>query len=418
MTRGSEAQLAELKALARRRDYEPLISGLRERVEADRRVLTERWVKRWCGRRFRDLFLAEAAKDPVALAAAAKRVEVPGTGLSVRTRADPRPDRQKVAERFLARDVDDWKLQLPPAEPQPLETTLVFCPGLVNTLVPVPAFGVAFPALERAHRWRALRARAHPMRGCEANMADLLEAIEHGRGLDAGGEPIAPRRARPPGDVFLLGYSKGTPDALTLLAERPALAKRVTALVCWGGAVGGSFLADDIYDGIKDLEIPLGVAARPLQALIRTLFPAARLDRLAERLDEYDVKGAVYDLTTRRRAEFNRRHGKTIDALDLPIFNVCAVAGPLDVPYFQMQGALEIGHRGGENDMQLSIPQSRVRGPMATNLAVLRAHHWDIAYDAFPKRFRLGAAKLDHPFPRQAAITAVFLLLGELGLID
>jgi pimeloyl-ACP methyl ester carboxylesterase len=287
----------------------------------------------------------------------------------------------------------------------------------VSNLVPAAAFGEAFPAIEEKHGWRILRARAHPVRSSEANMGDLLETIERGLGLDAAGQPIPKRRARPPKGFFLLGYSKGTSDALTLLAHHPELAARTRALVCWGGAVGGSYVADGVYEAIKDVEIPQDLGG-PLVMAIRALLPVARLEGLAERLDEYDVKGAVRDLTTRRRAEFLKQHGKAIDALDVPIFNVAAVAGPLEVPYFQLQGSLDIGRRAGENDMQLSVAQSCVKAPMATNLAVLHGHHWDISYDAFPRRFRLGAANLEHRFPREAAVTALFLLLAELGLID
>src|SRR5687767_6184615 len=85
----------ELRALERRGDYDSLIAGLRERVGADRRVLASRWVKGWCGRRWRDLFLAEAAHDKRALKAAGSRVPL---------RRDGRPVRQRLAERFLKRD--------------------------------------------------------------------------------------------------------------------------------------------------------------------------------------------------------------------------------------------------------------------------------------------------------------------------
>jgi hypothetical protein len=54
---------------------------------------------------------------------------------------------------------------------------------------------------------------------------------------------------------------------------------------------------------------------------------------------------------------------------------------------------------------------------MATTLAVVRAHHWDLAYDPFPPRLRLGSPNLDHPFPRRAAVAATMLLLAELGLL-
>jgi hypothetical protein len=148
------------------------------------------------------------------------------------------------------------------------------------------------------------------------------------------------------------------------------------------------------------------------------VFPVVRLEGISERLDEYDVKGGIRDLTTTERERFLAEHADAIDALDIPIFNVVASCGALEVPYFQVQGALEINRRAGENDMQVSLDQARMTTPMATDLAVLHAHHWDISYGPFPVHLRLGSPNLDHPFPREAAVTAVFLLLAELGLIE
>ena len=409
----------ELEALEKRGEYDALIAGLRARVDHDRRTLADPWVKRWCGRRWRDLFISEAARDEKALSAAARRLSVPGTGLSVRAGADSRSERERVAHRFLHRDVEDWRLELPPAKAAPIErTTLVFCPGLVSTLIPVAAFGGAFPVLEERYGWRTIRAAAHPVRGCEANVADLLDAVERGIGLDAAGLPIPAAEAQPPEDVFLLGYSKGTADALTLLVRHPELKDRVKALVCWCGAVGGSFLADDVYDAIKDVDVPLGPASDTLGSVLKALLPVAQLDHLADRLDEWDLKTAVRDLTTAERCRFLDEHAEELDALDVPIFNVAAVAGPLEVPYFQLQGSVDIARRAGDNDMQLTVEQACMTIPMATDLAVLHAHHWDVSYDPFPVHLRLGAANLDHPFPREAAATAIFPLLAELGLID
>jgi hypothetical protein len=54
---------------------------------------------------------------------------------------------------------------------------------------------------------------------------------------------------------------------------------------------------------------------------------------------------------------------------------------------------------------------------MATHIAMLHGHHWDIAYPPFPRGIRLTSPNLDHRFPRKAALVAVWLLLAELGLI-
>ena len=391
----------------------------RERLAADRRAVAEPEVKEWCSRRWRQLFVAAAATDPAAVSAASERIGIPGTDLSVRARRDRREAKHRVAERFLKHPEEpDWSEEAA-APPEPgAAPTLVLCPGLINTMLPVRAFAAALPALA-ARGWKVLAADAHPMRSCAANVTDLVAAVERGEGYGPDYTRIGPGEGEPPGDVILVGYSKGAADALTMLVERPDLAGRVKALYCWGGAIGGSYLADDIYDAIKDVEVPLGVISDSLKAVLRALFPLIRLDGVTDRLDEYDVKGALGDLTTTERARFLAEHAEAIDALCVPIFNITAATSALEVPYFQMQGYLQIrNHPEGDpdNDMQLTQAQARMTIPMATDLAVLRAHHWDISYDAFPIHLRMGSANLDHRFPREAALTAILQLSAELGL--
>ncbi len=400
--------------------HEEVIAALRDRIAADPRALTDPAIKEWCGKRWRNLFVTAAAADPEAVKAASERIGLPGTDLSVRTGRDQRPERQRIAERFLKYPMEeDWAEDLPPSAVEPGDTTLVFCPGLINSMLPLRGFQKVFPGLaERG--WRVLAADAHPMRSCEANVADLVAAVERGEGYGPSYERIGPAEAEPPGDVILVGYSKGTPDALAMLVARPDLAPKVKGLFCWCGAVGGSYLADDIYDAIKGLTIPLGSLSEPLAAAIKAVFPLVSLDGISERLDEYDVKGAIHDLTTAERSRFLANHAKTIDALDVPIFNLTAATTALEVPYFQVQGYLSIrNHEEGgdpDNDMQLTQAQAALTTPMATDLAVLRAHHWDVTYDPFPMHTRFGSANLDHRFPREAALTASLQLTTELGL--
>ena len=54
--------------------------------------------------------------------------------------------------------------------------------------------------------------------------------------------------------------------------------------------------------------------------------------------------------------------------------------------------------------------------PLSSHLAVLHANHWDISFGAFPPTMTLGSSKLDHPFPKRAALTAMLTFVHELGL--
>lgn len=370
-----------------RLDADERITTVRERIRADRRSLTDPQIKLWCGQRWRNLFLSEAERDERAVKVASRLL-------------DNRPKRQRLAERFLAADIEDWRLELPDPTPATIDTALLFIPGFLHRGVPVPGL----PDLEVVgERFGAavVRADTHPVRGSEANIPDVLRALDAAEGAD----------------VAIIGYSKGTTDALTLLAKQPETAERVRALVCWAGAVGGTPVADNILDLIKDISVDSIVGNELVLTILKALLPIVRLDGLIERPDEWDLRRAVTDMTIAERAQFTAEYGSAIDALDVPIFNLVARAGPLEVPYFQMQGSLDISKRYGSNDMQVSCVHQQVTSPMATTLAVCHAHHWDIAMGPFPITHRLGSPNLDNPFPSGAAAAATVLLLTELGLL-
>jgi hypothetical protein len=402
-------EIDELQACERRGDWDALIDGLRDRVGGDRRTFTAPWVKEWVGRRWRNLFIARAAEDEAAVKVATRRLSLPGA-------KDTRPPRQKVAERFLHRGAEEWELELPPARHQHFEDiTLVFCPGLVSTLLPIGAFEDAFPRVEERLGCRILRADAHPARGCVQNCEDIRIALERGEGRTADNSLIPPGTGTPPGDVILLGYSKGSSDFLTLLVSHPELADRVKAAVCWAGCVGGSYLANDVHGLLNTVAAaPPSVISDAIIAIFRALAPMVDPEGL-RRLNEFEVIDAVRDLTTPERQRFLEEHSDTLDALGIPFFHVVAVTAPLEVPLFQLQGYVTIALRERENDMQVTKGHSRLDIPMATDLGYAHAHHWDVAIPPFPGGLPLGP-NLDHQFPREAAVTATLQVLSELGL--
>lgn len=404
----SPGPLAEFHRHLAAQDYRQAISHLRAALADDRRVLTDPQVKAWLGRRWRNLFLQAAVHDKAALKVA--------RGLRRYVR-DPREKMHILAERFLRGACPaDWDAALPPAEMPPLRnTTLVFCPGFINGLLPVHAFQHEFPALAAQHGWSILSADAHPVRGCEANVSDLHAAVTQGRGfVSTPDQPL--QDGPPPRDVVLMGYSKGSPDILCLLAAHPELRHRVKAVFTWAGAVGGSYTADKIHALIKDL--PLDAVRQHLHDFLSLLMPGMTQRGPLRRLDEYAIVEAVASLTTHEREAFLRRHGADLDALDIPFFNLTAATTLFEVPTIQMADWLSLSKTCPDNDMQVTQVQARLDLPMATHLAMLHGHHWDVSYPPFPRAMRLTTPNLDHPFPRAAAVTAIMQLCGELGLID
>ena len=404
-------QVLHLEQLERDGNFTGLIDEVRDALQKDPALFRHPFIKRWCGRRWRNLFLSEAVHDVVAVKKADK---------SKIARKDKRPVKQKLAERYLRGDeLREWSLEMPPFEypGAALKTTLVFSPGLINGMLPVRAFQTALPRIEEQLGIRIIRADNHPMRGCQANVQDLTAAIEKGAGLSANTKEIPQDHRVPPKDIMLIGYSKGAPDIYHLLVSRPDLLKRVRCIFNWGGAIGGSYLANDIYESIKDMKIP-GVE-KTLKSVLSIISPAINLQTgTFRRLDEYDIKGALYDLTTHARDDFFHEHKSFLESLPFPVFNITGSTSVADVPYFSMQGTMEVNRYDSNNDMQLTQAQAKLNVPMATDLAMLRAHHWDMSYDPFPRFMRLGSPNLDHPFPKEAALKAMIMLGIELGLID
>lgn len=394
----------EISELRREENFATIIQRVREEVAADCTSTMSNWqVKEWCGFRWRNLFVTEAVKDKVALKAARKHLT--------------HSPRRRIAEAFLRGcGRDEWMIELPEATPVGIsDTAFVFCPGLLNGLLPVRAFQTALPEVESQFACQIIRADLHPLAGCEANSLDLADAIEHGKGLRADRSLIEDEKATPPGDVFLMGYSKGVPDILTLLVNRPDLAPRIKCIFGWAGAGGGSYVAEDVWNSLKSVKEDPKLLAK----LVESLSPVAELPEIVSRRQgETDIRTAVRDLTSSYRGEFLRKHEVAINSLGIPIFNLTGSTTITKAPTFQMQGVARINGYDSNNDMQVSQDQARIQMPMATDLAMLNGHHWDLSYEAFPKNLRLASPHLNHPFPKKAALVANFQLASELGLIS
>ncbi len=398
-----------LKKLIGSGDYPKLIKKLKSDLKKNKRVFKKPEIKEWCGLRYRNLFINEASLDIEAVEVARSK---PIFG------KDERPDKQKIADRFLKGEgPDEWKLELPEIEIKELKkTTLVFCPGLLSGLLPVLAFQHTFPIIKEKFGIRIIQSNSHPMRSCEANSVDLLNAIDLGIGLDHNSETISESEAKPPKDMIIMAYSKGMADLMYVLSIRPDLKNRIKCIINWAGAPGGSYLANTLYDTIKDFNFNI---KDQFDMLMKIVSPIISLPDQIKRLSEYNVKAAILDLTTEIRGEFLKKNLKKLDLMNIPIFNVTASTTVTEVPYFQIQGVLDLNKYDANNDMQVTQKNSKLSNPMATDLAMLHGHHWDVSYSSFKKMgLSFASNHLDHPFPKTAALTAILKFLTELGLVD
>lgn len=396
-------------------EYLTVIEGVRNALDADPAAFKDPWIKGWVGRRWRDLFMQEAVKDKAAVEYASKPAllaSVPLPGFL--KNASPR---RAVAERFLKdAPASEWQTQMPAAQYASIDnTTLILCGGLLTGLLHSEAhsFPVEAERLYQERGWRTVRADVHPMRSCEANEADI-EAAFRGEGLNALMKPI--EDPVPPDKVFLLGYSKGSPDILSFLLHHPEYHDRIRGVFTWGGAVGGSYTADGVYEQIKGLptEGSFEYVSTLLAVISGTVLSKAGL----RRFDEYDIKGAMNDLRTTVREDFNAENAEFFDELGIPFFALTGATTPLEVPSVQFMDAVRLSSFDANNDMQLTQKQAILPIGMNAHVAMAHAHHWDIAYAPFPLAMRLAIPNLEHRWPRYAALVANWELLAELGLID
>lgn len=403
----------DIAAALVRQDFAEVIGGVRAAITEDgTAALTDSVIQEWLGRRFRNIFLTECANDASALRAA--KVPMPVQLI------DRRSSRELIAARFLKGvNRQESQAQLPDAkEPKLRGSTLLFVPGLMTGLLPVMAFQSVWGRIEDRFGVRILGADIHPVRSCEDNTADIKLALEKGRGFDADSEHIPPKEATKPKDVVLLGYDKGAADALTFLVDNPKLRNRVKAFVGWAGIFGGSFIADDIYSRLAATSAGTSPLSGQIGKMLRQIVPVVQADRVTTRLEQYDVRAAIGDITTQVRERYLADNVDQLSELGIPTFTVDGVTSLREVPYYQAMGVLQINSYDKNNDMLITVGQSRLPVAYSTPLATFRGHHWDLAYDPFPWFTRMGSLNVDHKFARYPAMAALLILLAEIGLMN
>jgi hypothetical protein len=154
-------------------------------------------------------------------------------------------------------------------------------------------------------------------------------------------------------------------------------------------------------------------------ALKAMLPPGFKLGRYTgRRLPEYNTADVLGDLTTSVRRAFLVQNSAKLDALDIPMFYFKGATRLSEVPRSQRGGFRLLSKFDANNDMQVTSANASLPFPMATDLGLLRGHHWDLAYPSFIKGRWFGFNKTYHAFPKDAALAAIIMLAAELGLID
>ena len=198
----------------------------------------------------------------------------------------------------------------------------------------------------------------------------------------------------PPGDVFMLGYSRA-PGHPVVHRHNPEYHDRIKGVFSWAGAVGGS-IPPTASTARSRIYPPRG--PRYVSKLLSVISPAMLNQVGVRRLDEYDVKGAMNDLRTDVREAFNKKHAGTSTASESRSSR-SPPPPPTGGANINSWTRCASSEYDANNDMQLTQKQSLLPIGMNTHVAMAHAHHWDVAYAAFPLAMRAMSPNLENRWP-------------------
>lgn len=232
-------------------------------------------------------------------------------------------------------------------------------------------FGDAIAAL-RARGYRIDTIQVSGRSSASHNARQLVAALGS---LDAAsGERLA-----------LLGYSKGAIDILQALADSPAMASRVAAVISLAGPIGGTPLAESgrwWYD-----HLAARAAAKRCDpgdgGVVDSLLPAARRAALAAQPVPAPVR----------------------------LYSLAALPESARVASVLRGSARLLARSDRWNDGQVTVSDALLPG--STVLGLLNADHWGVALRIERTLPRLAARRDPRPFPQEALLEAALLYVSE-----
>ncbi|MDX1411196.1 MAG: hypothetical protein R3351_03490 [Nitrospirales bacterium] len=186
--------------------------------------------------------------------------------------------------------------------------------------------------------------------------------------------------------VVLVGYSKGTTDALEAAVNHPEIAERVSAIVSFAGVVGGSPLADSLPGFQESLVKNMHIPACP----------------------EGDA-GFVESLSRKTRLNWLADH--TLPTT-MQYYSLAAFA-ERDQISSMIQGAYDkLATIDPRNDSQVIFYDALI--PRSTLLGYVNADHWAIAMPISRDMPMVAGAFIDrNAFPREVLLEAIVRFVEE-----
>lgn len=276
--------------------------------------------------------------------------------------------RQDMAGDACAAALRTYPGEVPAPRPEPAVASryrLLFVPGFLASCFPRVR---TFADVVEAARSAGFAAEIVPAAGRN--------------GIDANARIVAAAVERVPDDgkrLVLIGHSKGANDILQMLATRPDLAPRVSAVLTIAGALQGSAVADDLH-----FLYPYTFGAIP--------FPAC----------ETGDGDAVLDLQTAMRGQWWKASASKVST---PLYSIVAVPAldrlsPGVVPTFALLSRFTTDNDGLLRAADQVAPASRVLGVVnADHLGVAIPHPgwlWVLVFNATPfPRSQMVLAAID-----------------------
>jgi hypothetical protein len=186
--------------------------------------------------------------------------------------------------------------------------------------------------------------------------------------------------------LVLIGYSKGTPDALEALVSHPEIRPRLAAVVSVAGAVGGSVLANQ---------------AEQYQADLMRHFPGSTCDS--------GDGGGVASLRTDVRRDWLARNPLP---RDVPTYSVVTLPQPERISSILRKSADKLSMVDGRNDSQMLFYDQIIPG--STLVGYLNADHWAVAVPIARTHDTIGSMFVtQNAYPREALMEAVLRFVEE-----
>ncbi len=255
------------------------------------------------------------------------------------------------------------------------EITIVFIPGIYNEYFGTEIFARAIRSIREHLGTRVLYLDVDGRCGSEVNADDILDhlRLDTRRRLERGFPAPA---------YLILGYSKGSVDALHAFLKDPQFVRnQVRGLVSVAGPLRGSRV-------LENADLPLALNTR---AVAKALPEACR------------TQTASGTLHPRNMAEFWRNHTASLAGLTR-YFSLSLVADADEAhPWMKLTKAL--ARFGEPNDGVVSVTSSKFPDDLkAIDLGTLRGDHL--------------AAIAASQFPQEALLEATVLTLSELGVYE